>query len=563
MSIASAIENAQLKVQNAYRALEEKGAILPEVRNLENLPDSILTVSDMRAQEKTVTPTTEEQVITPDVEENYNALSSVIVSGVTSEIDSNITPSNIKGGVSILGVTGGIYVGDCIVRVVDYDGTVLKEVKDLGEGAQVELPEPPRHEGLIFQGWSSPVDIVDNKVTVTNSDINIGPMYETVSGFSEFDVVVTEVTGSTVYLNLSGNKDWGDGNIDDSNFHTYVSPGRYTITYTGNDTIIPSYVNSSSGGVSKDYTLVSVRLSSNIRTIQDGAFYGCSSLVSITMPRTLSSIQQYPFDTCTSLVSVIIPEAVEEVGSFPSCFSLRFVVLPKYLKTLGSNAFQDCFSLDSISIPQSVTDLGLLTFRGCSFKNAVIPNGISSLSISVFQNCNYLNRLYIPESVRTFDSNLFDGCESLKLINIPEGVTAIPECAFRSTMLHEIELPTTLKSIGDYSFRYCKFLKTLRLPVSLESIGLHAFSDCINITSVKFFGNNPSSSLTISGHAFKSCTSVTEYDFTSFSAVPTLSHTNAFSEISKICKIKVPLSLEAEWKSATNWSTFVDYIVGV
>lgn len=55
-------------------------------------------------QEKTVTPTTSVQRIGAD--EGYHGLSSVKVEAVTSAIDSNITPENIKKGVTILSVTG-------------------------------------------------------------------------------------------------------------------------------------------------------------------------------------------------------------------------------------------------------------------------------------------------------------------------------------------------------------------------------------------------------------------------------------------------------------------------
>lgn len=55
-------------------------------------------------QQKTVSPSKEEVVVRPDT--GYTGLSKVTVSAVTSEIDANIKPENIKKGVTILGVTG-------------------------------------------------------------------------------------------------------------------------------------------------------------------------------------------------------------------------------------------------------------------------------------------------------------------------------------------------------------------------------------------------------------------------------------------------------------------------
>lgn len=97
------------------------------------------------------------------------------------------------------------------------------------------------------------------------------------------------------------------------------------------------------------------------------------------------------------------------------------------------------------------------------------------------------------------------------------------------------------------------------VPNSVISIGDYAFSACRGIASITI----PNSVTRIGNGAFSTCYGIAYYDFTALSAVPALSNTNAFSSIAADCEIRVPAALVEEWKAATNWSAYADYIVGV
>ena len=205
---------------------------------------------------------------------------------------------------------------------------------------------------------------------------------------------------------------------------------------------------------------------------------------------------------------------------------------------IGNYAFLHCHSLASITIPCGMTNIGNYAFQYCySLASITIPDGVTSIGNYAFQYCYSLASITIPYGVTSLGSTTFQYCYSLASITIPDGVT----------------------SIGSYTFQYCHSLANLTIPYGVTNIGIYAFQYCYPLASLTISGSVTS----IGSYAFYSCYSVAYYDFTSHTSVPALSNTNAFNNISADCEIRVPASLAEEWKAATNWATYADYIVGV
>ena len=195
-------------------------------------------------------------------------------------------------------------------------------------------------------------------------------------------------------------------------------------------------------------------------------------------------------------------------------------------------------SVQKIEIGNGVTSIGNYAFQYCySFTSVTIPDSVTSIGSYVFSYCYHLTSVTISNSVTSISIRAFENCYSLASITIPNGVT----------------------SIGNNAFNYCRSIASIIIPNSVTSIGNYVFSGCYSLSSITI----PDSVTSIGTYVFSGCYGVAFYDFSNHTSVPTLANTNAFTNISSDCQIRVPVSLVDEWKSATNWSTYANYIVGV
>ena len=202
------------------------------------------------------------------------------------------------------------------------------------------------------------------------------------------------------------------------------------------------------------------------------------------------------------------------------------------------------------------TDGCTLSFGANSSSYCVI--GSTETTNKVY--CNMLQDVSIGKNVTSISAYAFYNCYSLVSVTIPTGVTSIGIYAFYYChSLASVTIPTGVTSIGIYAFYYCYSLASVTIPESVTSIGNSAFDSCYSIASITI----PTGVTSISNYAFSGCYGMRYYDFSSCTAIPTLSNKNAFDKIPSDCQMLIPSALYDNWKSATNWATYASKMVPV
>jgi hypothetical protein len=91
-------------------------------------------------------------------------------------------------------------------------------------------------------------------------------------------------------------------------------------------------------------------------------------MTSVTIPNSVKSIETGAFDGCTGLTSVTIPDSVISIGgqAFSRCTGLTNVTISSSVTSIGFEAFAGCTGLTSVTIPKSVTSIWGGAFAGCT-----------------------------------------------------------------------------------------------------------------------------------------------------------------------------------------------------
>ncbi len=383
-----------------------------------------------------------------------------------------------------------------------------------------EITIPPNVKEIGLQAFNNCTSLTD--IIIPKSVQSIG--YNIFYGCSKLENITIE-SNCNINANMFLETKW----LENQKEEPYIIMNdTLLIGKTTGDIIIPLGVKRIGEGAFSHTKITSVSFPTTLLNVGSSAFYSCTSLKEVKFANGLTEIEPNAFTFCNKLTTITLPKTVEVIGdgAFNNCTSLQKINIPEGVTSLPSSVFSGCIKLESINFPKTLQTIGDEALKGTLWLNnakkknpmvivnnilvdgssckgnVIIPDGITYITKRAFSGSS-ITSVTIPEGVKSINDYTFAYCKKLKTVNLPSTIISIKYAAFSGcSALNNISLPKNLETIEEYAFNSCSSLMSITFNAKLESIGEQAFSECIKLTSLSF----PASLKTIGNRAFSGCT---------------------------------------------------------
>ena len=224
-------------------------------------------------------------------------------------------------------------------------------------------------------------------------------------------------------------------------------------------------------GTSKSVTIPNTIEAKPVTIIDANAFTGNEEIESLTIPSNIRTIEDGAFRGCTSLHQF-------------------YCTANKWYSFTNGVLYYDCgkMTMSSSDYSSTITLTKIALFCAKDSAYITVPEGVDGISAYAFANRKKMTHIVLPAGIQYIGKCAFYGCTKLRGMamtsgsetssefNIPYGTIAIDNKAFFGCeSIRTVSFPSTLEYIGANCFVNCPELMSAYIPDSVKKIGDAAF----------------------------------------------------------------------------------------
>lgn len=273
------------------------------------------------------------------------------------------------------------------------------------------------------------------------------------------------------------------------------------ITIPASITEIPQYM------FDKCTSLASVTLNEGLEIIGERAFMYCSALEEVVLPQSVTKLATRAFGNCTNLKKINLPNGLKQIDNraFNKDSSLESITIPASVEIIGLESFSGCTSLKNVYFdainPPSIS-LGIISCD--DVKVYVYEQSIEAYKAAIGES------RYTYEVLSNGKTADADQTVTLRYTTTDGSMIDLSKFALKSHSyidgMGEAVIYGTILSVGDM-FYNLSTLKSIELPEGVAALEQSAFRRCVNLESVTL----PSTITRVESGAFERCISLKQF----------------------------------------------------
>ena len=215
--------------------------------------------------------------------------------------------------------------------------------------------------------------------------------------------------------------------------------------------------------------VLSDTLPASLKTIEDNAFQN-SSIKSITVAGNMDKIGKYAFANTANFLDFTLAAgaSIDNIDDFAfSCSQLHTITINGTVGRLGNYAVEKTANITDFTVNStgSITTVGDHAFYNSGIHNIVLQGSVTSVGSYAFANCGNIIQVEVSSNTNYTLGEYAFSCAQIHNVYLSDGLTNIEKGTFEKCgNLEKVQLPQSVKNIGDDAFKNVPNLKEINIP---------------------------------------------------------------------------------------------------